>query len=67
MAQLRAGSFSPRFLEHFWAKRIPPPLPLGGSAGFRADSIGRVCTLQLTIVWFSFFSMLYGVGIDLLP
>lgn len=67
MAQLRAGSFSPRFVEHFRAKRIPPPLPRGGGAEARADRIGRVRTRQLTILWFSFFSMLYGVGIGPLP
>jgi MFS family permease len=29
----------------------------GWGAGFLADRIGRVLTLQLTIVWFSFFSL----------
>lgn len=35
MAQLRAGSFSPRFVEHFRAKRIPPPPPRRGRGGSR--------------------------------
>ena len=30
----------------------------GWAAGYLADRIGRVRTLQFTILWFSFFSML---------
>jgi MFS family permease len=38
---------------------------LGGwGAGFLADRIGRVRTLQLTILWFSFFSLLCAFAQD---
>jgi len=35
---------------------LPPAVGVG-SAGYLADRIGRVKTLQLTILWFSVFSL----------